>query len=274
MSSYVVDEIPVKSVVASKSQSRQRKVMDDIDELANNIRVFGLIHPVTVFEKDGKYELIAGQRRFLAVQKLGWKTIPAHVVPEPEDPIKAKAYSFSETFMRTDMVEQDLIEACTFFYNTYGNMALVATELGLPYPKVRKYVKMAQLPESLKKKVQDGTISFDRALKAVEFSTDENLNVDEEKSLELAIELQKMTGSQVKQVGELVRAEPSATVSELVEAGAKPPKIRELRIELHTSGYKSLSKYSKDTKATSESEAAVELLLEALSNKGYYEEEE
>ena len=49
-----------------------------IGDLANSIKEKGLLSPITVrVRTDGGYELIVGQRRFLAYQKLGWKTIPA-----------------------------------------------------------------------------------------------------------------------------------------------------------------------------------------------------
>jgi ParB-like chromosome segregation protein Spo0J len=69
------EEIPIAEIRIGKSQTRIRKVKE----------------PVTVYQKeDGKYELIAGQRRYLAIKDLGWKTTNAHVIGKPETLIDRK----------------------------------------------------------------------------------------------------------------------------------------------------------------------------------------
>ena len=50
-----------------------------IEELAQTIRTHGIIQPIVVRERDDKFEIIAGERRWRAVTKLGWETIPAIV---------------------------------------------------------------------------------------------------------------------------------------------------------------------------------------------------
>ena len=135
------EKIPVNLIEVGTEQARLRKVDKNLDNLAENIKRLGLINPITVFPMEGKYVLIEGQRRLLAVKKLGWKEITAKIISKIEDPIFAKAYSFSENFLREDLVRKDVIDACTAFYKRYGSMKAVAEELGLPYHRVRKYVK-------------------------------------------------------------------------------------------------------------------------------------
>jgi len=53
-------------------------------ELASSIEASGLLQPVVVRPRNGKYELIAGERRWRAVQRLGWSKIPA-VIKEADD---------------------------------------------------------------------------------------------------------------------------------------------------------------------------------------------
>lgn len=76
---YKVEKIPVNEIETGRFQSRTRKIEEGLDELAENIRLLGLINPVTVYKRpDRIYELIAGQRRFLAISEiLGWTEIPA-----------------------------------------------------------------------------------------------------------------------------------------------------------------------------------------------------
>jgi ParB-like chromosome segregation protein Spo0J len=71
---------------------RARKDMGDIDALAASIKVHGLIHPPAV-QPDGT--LIAGQRRILACQQLGWTQIPVRVIAV-EDLLSADAQTYAE----------------------------------------------------------------------------------------------------------------------------------------------------------------------------------
>ncbi len=75
---------------------RTRKDPGDIDALAASIAAVGLLNPITVVKQKGTgtgYRLIAGARRFLAVQKLGWEAIAVHVA---EDLKNALAYLRAE----------------------------------------------------------------------------------------------------------------------------------------------------------------------------------
>lgn len=75
-----IKKIPVSLIVPNRYQPRT--VFDDekIEELARTIRTHGIIQPIVVREtEDGRYELIAGERRWRAVQTLNWETVPAIV---------------------------------------------------------------------------------------------------------------------------------------------------------------------------------------------------
>jgi len=73
-------EIAVALVEPSPYQPRRDFHPDHITELADSIRAEGLLQPIVVRAADGKYQLIAGERRWRAFQSLKLKTIPARVV--------------------------------------------------------------------------------------------------------------------------------------------------------------------------------------------------
>ncbi len=73
-------EIPVAAVVPNPYQPRREFHPDHIKELADSIAAEGLLQPVVVRLVDGKYQLIAGERRWRAFQSLKLKTIPARIV--------------------------------------------------------------------------------------------------------------------------------------------------------------------------------------------------
>src|SRR5436309_2261048 len=95
-------EIPLKDLVIGKGQVRLSNVGKDLDELAESIRVVGLLEPIVVTptEKPGQYEILTGQRRFLAHEQLKKDSILAVVLKEKVDPITAKIISLTENLVR------------------------------------------------------------------------------------------------------------------------------------------------------------------------------
>jgi ParB family chromosome partitioning protein len=71
-----VREVPIEQVVPSPLQPRTQFVETPLDELMESIRQHGIIQPLIVRLVDGKYELIAGERRWRASKKLGLTTVP------------------------------------------------------------------------------------------------------------------------------------------------------------------------------------------------------
>lgn len=73
-------EIEVKSIVANPYQPRREIHPEQVEELAKSIQSEGLLQPVVVREKDGKFELIAGERRLSAFKHLKQPRIPARII--------------------------------------------------------------------------------------------------------------------------------------------------------------------------------------------------
>jgi len=77
-------ELAVSSIHPNPFQPRREFDENGLAELAASIVASGLLQPVVVRPRDGEYELIAGERRWRAVQKLGWRRMPA-VVRQADD---------------------------------------------------------------------------------------------------------------------------------------------------------------------------------------------
>ena len=73
-------EIDLKKIVANPYQPRREIHPQQVKELAKSIQSEGLIQPIVVREKKGKFELIAGERRFRAFEHLKRKSIPARII--------------------------------------------------------------------------------------------------------------------------------------------------------------------------------------------------
>ncbi|GIN86735.1 nucleoid occlusion protein [Heyndrickxia sporothermodurans] len=75
-----VRKIPISSIVPNRFQPRTIFDENKIEELARTIHTHGIIQPIVVREySSGQFEIIAGERRFRAIQKLEWDSVPAIV---------------------------------------------------------------------------------------------------------------------------------------------------------------------------------------------------
>lgn len=79
-----IQNIPIEKLTISELNVRKTISTEDdetnIEDLANDIKINNLLNPLTVRLYDNKYEIIAGQRRFLALKLLNWKSIPCHIM--------------------------------------------------------------------------------------------------------------------------------------------------------------------------------------------------
>jgi ParB family chromosome partitioning protein len=119
-----VKEIDINSLYVSELNVRKVLTSDEdetgISDLANDIRSNGLINPITVRRNSDKYEIIAGQRRYLACQMLKRLTIPCSIVDVSTQ--KAEELSLVENIQRNPMTNSDKIKTYTKLYNVYNNL--------------------------------------------------------------------------------------------------------------------------------------------------------
>ena len=190
-------DVPLEQIDIGLSQARTRDVKKNIDDLARSIETVGLLEPIVLAPvDDDMYEVITGQRRYLAVEQLEWPTISAGILEQRPDGDLSKAISLTENMVREDMPVKDYIDACTTLFYRYGTIKAVCEELGLPQAKVSKYVKFDQLVPGLKERVQSGKLKLDVALRAqkVADAVNDESEVDEPTAIALAEELQNLSG--------------------------------------------------------------------------------
>jgi len=124
-----------------------------IDDLAESISQQGLLNPPTVRQKGERYELIAGQRRYLACKKLGLKSIPCFVRNDLSDN-EATAISLVENVHRAEMNAIDKANALQRLLGHHKNdFNKVAKETGIGVQTIKRYITLLELPEELKQKI-------------------------------------------------------------------------------------------------------------------------
>ena len=211
------EELSVNELVIDETQARIRGVSKEIDDLAESIRMHGLLEPIVVCtDPKGGYHVLMGQRRLLAHQKLGRTKILAAIIDEPVDQITAKVLSLTENLIRQDLDTKDVIDACTALYKKYGNAKAVAEATGLPYPKVLRHVKYDRLVPSMRALVDAGEVNIDMALRAQDASA-ANGNLIQAEAVELARQLAPLTGAQQRQILKMKQTHPERSARDLLE---------------------------------------------------------
>lgn len=118
-------------------------------ELSNSIKEKGLLNPIIVRRnQDGTFGLIAGQRRYLACQKLGWNSIPA-IIRDITDDTDATIISLIENVHRADMNPIDKARAYQKINDKYGDINKVAKETGISISTIKKYLLLLNLAPSI-----------------------------------------------------------------------------------------------------------------------------
>lgn len=111
MTSGEFTTIPL-AVIQIERDSRQRRELKDIDELAESIRSVGLIHPPVVTRE---YLLIAGERRVTAMRKLGWTDCPVQWA-DTLDPTDLHLLELEENARRVDLTWQEMNDAAVAYH--------------------------------------------------------------------------------------------------------------------------------------------------------------
>ncbi len=147
-----VDEIEVSGFNTRKDLEAGTED-STIEDLADSISKQGLLSPPTVRRKGNKYELVAGQRRYLACRKLGWKSIPCFVRDDLSDE-QATAISLVENVHRAEMNPIDKARALEALLKHHkSDFNKVSKETGIGVQTIRRYAALLELPEELKLKI-------------------------------------------------------------------------------------------------------------------------
>jgi ParB family chromosome partitioning protein len=151
-------ELPVGNVLPNPFQPRTHVDEDALAELTASIEASGLLQPVIVRPRDGKFELIAGERRWRAFQRLGWAKIPA-VVKEVDDKTLL-TLALIENLQRDDLNAMDVAAG----YQRLGDefklpQAEIARLVGRNRSTIANLLRLLKLPAEVKSLVQEGKLS-------------------------------------------------------------------------------------------------------------------
>ncbi len=153
-----VIKISTDKLIISNFNARKQIDNDDNDEttikdLAFDIKNNGLLNPLTVRKNDNdRYEIIAGQRRFLAIKLLDWIEIPCNLLDIDDE--KAQVVSLIENMQRNSMTYCDKTKAFAKLHELYNyDTDILCKMVSLTKKTVLKYLTISKLPENIIEKM-------------------------------------------------------------------------------------------------------------------------
>lgn len=156
-------DIPVQLIERNPFQTRVHFDEKLLDELASSITANGVVQPILVRPLPaGRYQLIAGERRWLAAQKAGLATIPA-ILRQVSDE-QAMEITIVENLQRADLNPIEQAKAYERLSREFGmTQEQMALRTGKERATVGNFLRILRLPESVQNKVANGTLSFGHA---------------------------------------------------------------------------------------------------------------
>ena len=138
-----------------------RSCYDDvqIQEITESIKANGLLHPLTVREKEGTFEIVAGCRRYYACKSLGWKKIPCCIISL--DDIETFEVSLIENLERKSLAPLEEANAFKKYIcdKQWGSITKLASRIGKSPSYINKRISLLQLPYDVQKKLEQSSLS-------------------------------------------------------------------------------------------------------------------
>ncbi|GED17015.1 chromosome partitioning protein ParB [Aneurinibacillus migulanus] len=170
-----IRNIPVARIVPNPYQPRTVFDDDKIDELCETIKVHGVIQPIVVRERGGAFEIIAGERRWRAVTRLGMEKIPAIIKDFNNE--QAASIALIENLQREGLTPIEEAIAYQKLIDIHGlTQESLASRLGKGQSTIANKLRLLHLPEPVQEALLGRKIS-ERHARALLVLKDEELQL-------------------------------------------------------------------------------------------------
>jgi ParB family transcriptional regulator, chromosome partitioning protein len=212
--------LPLHLVHPRTDQPRQRIDARALDELAQSVRVHGVLQPIRVRPHDGGYEIVAGERRWRAASRAGLQEIPAVVVETDDD--QAYVEALIENVQREDLNAVDRAQALTRLRVTLGlrSWQEVGELVGITRQHVHNLLKVTRLPEPMREDIRAGALTERHARALLRLQADP----DGQRHLWERINSERLSGRSAEEVARSVAPRrPAALAARSAPSASAPP---------------------------------------------------
>lgn len=153
-------EIALELIDPNPYQTRSRIREETLGELADSIRSSGVVQPVVLRAgPNGRFQLVAGERRWLASKRAGKATIPAVIRQISNE--QAMEITIIENLQREDLNPMEQARAFERLSRDFGlTQEQIASRTGKDRASVANFIRLLKLPVNLQMALEDGVLSF------------------------------------------------------------------------------------------------------------------
>lgn len=161
--SSAISEIDIDLISPNPDQPRRTFSDDGIEELAASIRELGIIQPLSLRDApDGKYQIIAGERRWRAAQRAGLRTVPAYVRTASDSEVTEMA--LIENIQREDLNAIEVALAFKKLLDTYDlTQERLSERVGKSRSVITNHLRLLKLPAEIQLALRDRRIDMGHA---------------------------------------------------------------------------------------------------------------
>ena len=156
-----INKLPISDLTRNKFQPRKNFNKESLDELTNSIKERGIIQPIIVRkskENRSKYEIIAGERRWLAAQNAGLHEVP--IVITDVDDLKSLEFAIVENVQRNDLNVIEEAEGYKRLINEFSyDQENVAKFIGKSRSHVANCLRLLVLPKEVLELIENNKLS-------------------------------------------------------------------------------------------------------------------
>jgi ParB family chromosome partitioning protein len=164
--------VDLEKIEVNRDQPRKIFKEKDLLELAESIRENGIIQPIIVIEKEGKFEIVAGERRYRASRLAGLNKVPVIVKRATKKDVLVM--SIIENVQRSDL---NCVEEALAYFQLMNEFKLtqeeVAKKIGKERSTIANFLRILKLPKEVIVSLQKDLLSFGHAKILVGVSDDE-----------------------------------------------------------------------------------------------------
>lgn len=167
--------LKIDKIVTNNNQPRKYFDNEKMSELKDSIKNSGLLQPITVRKiSNGKYEIVAGERRYRACRELGMESIP--VIEMNVGDARGYELSVLENIQRENLNPIEEAESYLMLMEVYGyTQEKLSEKLGKTRSSVSNKMRILKLPASVKEMVKKGEISYGHARTLLSLSDEKKI---------------------------------------------------------------------------------------------------
>ena len=167
--------LKIDKIVANSNQPRKYFDNGKMSELKDSIKNSGLLQPITVRKiSNGKYEIVAGERRYRACRELGMESVP--VIEMNVGDARGYELSVLENIQRENLNPIEEAESYLMLMEVYGyTQEKLSEKLGKTRSSVSNKMRILKLPASVKEMVKKGEISYGHARTLLSLSDEKKI---------------------------------------------------------------------------------------------------